>query len=65
MTMPFYRFDQHRHQRTQAFAADPVRCLPNHNQSLAYGLSVEPATRRGPVFPPAMPARSKRIACLR
>ena len=43
MAMPLHRLDQDRHQRPQPLAADPVRCLPDHDQRLAHRIVVNPA----------------------
>ena len=45
MAMALHRLDQRRDDRLQALAANPVRCLPQHDQRLALGRSVN-APRR-------------------
>ena len=45
MTMAFHRLDQCRNDRLQALAANSIRCLPQHDQRLALGCSVD-APRR-------------------
>src|SRR6266849_5315943 len=45
MAVPLHCLDQDRHQRPQPLAADPIRCLPDHDQRLAYRVIVNPAPR--------------------
>ena len=44
LLVPFHRLDQCRHQRLQAFATDPVRCLPQNDYRLADRLDVDQPT---------------------
>ena len=43
--MPFHGVHQRGKQRLEALAADPVRHLPQHNQSLAHSIVVKPPAR--------------------
>ena len=64
VAVPFHCIDQHRDQRLQALAANPIGRFPQHGQRLAHCLVVEPVPMRA-AFAVATPSRSTRIACLR
>lgn len=64
VAVPFHCIDQHRDQRLQALAANPIGRIPQHGQRLAHCLVVEPVPMRA-AFAVATPSRSTRIACFR
>ena len=64
MTVPLHGIDQHRDQRLQALAANPIGRFPQHGQRLAHRL-VERRLRVRAAFAVATSSRSTWIACLR
>ena len=65
MAVPLHGIDQHRDQRLQALAADPIGRLPQHRQRLAHRLVIETIAGARTVLPCWTSSRSTRIACLR